>query len=108
MCVCVLGVCVCVCVCVCVYNKEEKQKINKKQPNELFIILHLILANSHIIFRFSQGSGIPYQTVTCVFNHNSFYANNQASDAVNKCNWNVHDKILWKPFNKKAIESLPR
>lgn len=48
----------------------------------------------------------PYHTVGCVFNHQSFYANNQPSDRVDVCQFHLGDEARWKSMSQDAILSV--
>ncbi|KAL4235276.1 Centrosomal protein of 76 kDa [Mactra antiquata] len=48
----------------------------------------------------------PYKTVGCVFNHHSFYANNQPIDSVDVCQFNLRDEARWKSMSNDAIMSV--
>ncbi|PAA62584.1 hypothetical protein BOX15_Mlig033726g2 [Macrostomum lignano] len=50
-----------------------------------------------------QQSQHPYTRIGCLFNHRSFYANNQASDAVASCRFDLDDSARWKPMSEEAI-----
>ncbi|GAB1597412.1 centrosomal protein of 76 kDa-like [Argonauta hians] len=49
---------------------------------------------------------VPFRTVGCVFNHRRFYANCQASDAVETCEFNLKVSTHWKAMSEKAIWSI--
>lgn len=48
----------------------------------------------------------PYRTVGCVFNHKSFYANIQPSDAVEFCDFILKNHTKWKPMSPNALSWL--
>ncbi|XP_033119568.1 centrosomal protein of 76 kDa-like [Anneissia japonica] len=48
----------------------------------------------------------PYRAIGCVFNHQSFYANNQPSDTVELCRFELHDDTLWKAMSVDAVQSV--
>ncbi|XP_048752411.1 centrosomal protein of 76 kDa-like [Ostrea edulis] len=48
----------------------------------------------------------PYKTIGCVFNHVSFYANNQPSDSVEVCKFNLSNEADWKSMSQDAILSV--
>lgn len=48
----------------------------------------------------------PYKTVGCVFNHQSFFANNQPSDSVDVCQFILGDEARWKSMSQDAILSV--
>lgn len=45
----------------------------------------------------------PYRTIGCAFNHQSFYANAQPSDAVSACRFVLSNESLWKSMSTEAI-----
>ncbi|GFS20157.1 centrosomal protein of 76 kDa-like [Elysia marginata] len=53
-----------------------------------------------------QRPKYPYKTIGCVFNHHSFYANSQASDSVDVCQFDLHNEAHWKSMSKDAIVSV--
>ncbi|GFN79292.1 centrosomal protein of 76 kda [Plakobranchus ocellatus] len=53
-----------------------------------------------------QRPKYPYKTVGCVFNHQCFYANSQASDSVDVCQFDLHNEAHWKSMSKDAIVSV--
>ncbi|KAL0963299.1 hypothetical protein UPYG_G00304330 [Umbra pygmaea] len=48
----------------------------------------------------------PYRTIGCVFNHKSFLANCQPSDAVELCVFDFHNQSLWKAMSEDALSSV--
>ncbi|XP_068179754.1 centrosomal protein of 76 kDa [Antennarius striatus] len=48
----------------------------------------------------------PYGTVGCVFNHRSFLANCQPSDAVAFCIFDFQNPSRWKPMSEEALKSV--
>ncbi|XP_052230366.1 centrosomal protein of 76 kDa-like [Dreissena polymorpha] len=48
----------------------------------------------------------PYKTVGCVYNHQSFYANNQPTDNIEVCQFNLRDDARWKSMSHDAIMSV--
>lgn len=48
----------------------------------------------------------PYRTVGCVFNHQSFFANCQPSDAVELCLFDLQNQSLWKAMSEEALKSV--
>lgn len=48
----------------------------------------------------------PYRTVGCVFNHQSFLANCQPSDAVELCVFDFQNQSLWKAMSEEALKSV--
>ena len=44
-----------------------------------------------------------YNTVGCVFNHRSFYANIQADDTVFNVRWNFDDELDWKAMEESQV-----
>lgn len=48
----------------------------------------------------------PYKTIGCVFNHQSFYANNQPTDSVEVCHFHLRDEARWKSMSQDAIMSV--
>ncbi|XP_039593874.1 centrosomal protein of 76 kDa isoform X1 [Polypterus senegalus] len=48
----------------------------------------------------------PYKTIGCVFNHQSFYANCQPSDAVELCVFDFSNESRWKAMSEEAIKSV--
>ncbi|XP_043923127.1 centrosomal protein of 76 kDa [Protopterus annectens] len=48
----------------------------------------------------------PYRTVGCVFNHQSFFANCQPSDAVELSVFDLRDESRWKAMSEEAIKSV--
>ncbi|XP_041375156.1 centrosomal protein of 76 kDa-like [Gigantopelta aegis] len=53
-----------------------------------------------------QRPRYPYKTVGCVFNHRSFFANSQASDSVEVCQFDLHNESHWKSMSEDAIVSV--
>jgi len=49
-----------------------------------------------------------YQTIGCVFNHKCFYANSQATDAVQSVSFDLADKALWVPMDSEVLAQVPR
>lgn len=47
-----------------------------------------------------------YRTVGCVFNHKSFLANCQPSDAVELCVFDLREPSLWKSMSEDALLSV--
>lgn len=56
----------------------------------------------------TQPSDLPFQRVHCLFNHRSFYANNQLADEVALVDFSLENPTCWKAMNERAIEVLPR
>lgn len=50
----------------------------------------------------------PYRTIGCVFNHQSFYANAQPSNAVSACRFDLSNESLWKAMSPEAIKYVDR
>lgn len=48
----------------------------------------------------------PYRTVGCVFNHASFLANCQPSDAVELCVFDFQNPSRWKAMSEEALKSV--
>ncbi|CAL8247909.1 unnamed protein product [Lota lota] len=48
----------------------------------------------------------PYRTVGCVFNHQSFLANCQPSDAVPLCVFDFQNPSRWKAMSEEALRSV--
>lgn len=48
----------------------------------------------------------PYRTVGCVFNHKTFLANCQPSDAVELCAFDFHNQSRWKVMSEEAVGSV--
>lgn len=48
----------------------------------------------------------PYNTVGCVFNHRSFYANVQPIQHVDTCCFNLKDQAKWKSMSEDAIQTV--
>lgn len=48
----------------------------------------------------------PYKTIGCVFNHQSFYANNQPSDHVEVCQFELRNESRWKSMSQDAMLSV--
>eukprot|EP00066_Takifugu_rubripes_P014335 XP_011603601.1 PREDICTED: centrosomal protein of 76 kDa isoform X3 [Takifugu rubripes] len=48
----------------------------------------------------------PYRTVGCVFNHLTFLANCQPSDAVNVCIFDFQNPSRWKAMSEEALKSV--
>uniref|UniRef100_A0A3Q2ZD87 Centrosomal protein of 76 kDa n=1 Tax=Kryptolebias marmoratus TaxID=37003 RepID=A0A3Q2ZD87_KRYMA len=48
----------------------------------------------------------PYRTVGCVFNHHSFLANCQPSDAVELCVFDFQNQSRWKAMSEDALKSV--
>uniref|UniRef100_A0A8C7I003 Centrosomal protein of 76 kDa n=1 Tax=Oncorhynchus kisutch TaxID=8019 RepID=A0A8C7I003_ONCKI len=48
----------------------------------------------------------PYRTIGCVFNHRSFLANCQPSDAVELCSFDFHNQSQWKVMSEEAVGSV--
>ncbi|XP_072317230.1 centrosomal protein of 76 kDa [Eucyclogobius newberryi] len=48
----------------------------------------------------------PYRTVGCVFNHQSFLANCQPSDAVELCIFDFQNQSRWKAMSEEALKSV--
>jgi centrosomal protein CEP76 len=48
-----------------------------------------------------------YRTISCVFNHKSFYGNIQADDRVTNTSFELETDMLWKPMDPAKIELLP-
>ncbi|CAH1779275.1 unnamed protein product [Owenia fusiformis] len=48
----------------------------------------------------------PYQTLGCVFNHTSFYANTQGTDTIGACQLDLHNQSHWKAMSADAIRSV--
>ncbi|XP_051921542.1 centrosomal protein of 76 kDa isoform X2 [Hippocampus zosterae] len=48
----------------------------------------------------------PYRTVGCVFNHQSFLANCQPSDAVELCVFDLQNQSRWKAMSEEALKSV--
>ncbi|RUS90786.1 hypothetical protein EGW08_001405 [Elysia chlorotica] len=53
-----------------------------------------------------QRPKYPYKTIGCIFNHQSFYANSQASDSVEVCQFDIHNEAHWKSMSSDAIVSV--
>lgn len=51
-------------------------------------------------------STYPYRTIGCVFNHKTFLANCQPSDAVELCVFDFADGSRWKAMSEEAIRSV--
>ncbi|XP_059920673.1 centrosomal protein of 76 kDa [Gadus macrocephalus] len=48
----------------------------------------------------------PYRTVGCVFNHQSFLANCQPTDAVPLCVFDLQNPSRWKAMSEEALRSV--
>ncbi|XP_068615984.1 centrosomal protein of 76 kDa isoform X2 [Brachionichthys hirsutus] len=48
----------------------------------------------------------PYRTVGCAFNHHSFLANCQPSDAVELCVFDFQNQCRWKAMSEEALKSV--
>ncbi|TRY84949.1 hypothetical protein DNTS_019027, partial [Danionella cerebrum] len=48
----------------------------------------------------------PYKTIGCVFNHKTFMANCQVSDAVETCVFDFTDGSRWKSMSEEALRSV--
>ncbi|XP_034071721.1 centrosomal protein of 76 kDa isoform X2 [Gymnodraco acuticeps] len=48
----------------------------------------------------------PYRTVGCVFNHYTFRANCQPSDAVELCVFDFQNQSRWKAMSQEALKSV--
>ncbi|XP_063342348.1 centrosomal protein of 76 kDa isoform X2 [Pelmatolapia mariae] len=48
----------------------------------------------------------PYRTVGCVFNHQTFLANCQPSDAVELCVFDFQNQSRWKAMSEEALKSV--
>uniref|UniRef100_A0A3P8W8W3 Centrosomal protein of 76 kDa n=1 Tax=Cynoglossus semilaevis TaxID=244447 RepID=A0A3P8W8W3_CYNSE len=48
----------------------------------------------------------PYRTVGCVFNHQTFLANCQPSDAVERCVFDFQNPSRWKAMSEEALKSV--
>lgn len=48
----------------------------------------------------------PYRTVGCVFNHQTFMANCQPSDAVELCVFDFQNQSRWKAMSEEALKSV--
>ncbi|KAM4735064.1 centrosomal protein of 76 kDa [Anableps anableps] len=48
----------------------------------------------------------PYRTVGCVFNHQTFLANCQPSDAVELCIFDFQNQSRWKAMSEEALKSV--
>lgn len=48
----------------------------------------------------------PYRTVGCVFNHQTFLANCQPSDAVELCVFDFQNQSRWKSMSEEALKSV--
>ncbi|XP_056142658.1 centrosomal protein of 76 kDa [Lampris incognitus] len=48
----------------------------------------------------------PYLTVGCVFNHQTFLANCQPSDAVELCVFDLQNQSHWKAMSEEALRSV--
>uniref|UniRef100_A0A8C9R713 Centrosomal protein of 76 kDa n=1 Tax=Scleropages formosus TaxID=113540 RepID=A0A8C9R713_SCLFO len=48
----------------------------------------------------------PYRTVGCVFNHRTFLANCQPSDAVELCIFDFQDQSRWKAMSEEALRAV--
>ncbi|KAK2844111.1 hypothetical protein Q5P01_010770 [Channa striata] len=48
----------------------------------------------------------PYRTVGCVFNHQTFLANCQPSDAVDLCVFDFQNQSRWKSMSEEALNSV--
>ncbi|XP_038162165.1 centrosomal protein of 76 kDa [Cyprinodon tularosa] len=51
-------------------------------------------------------SSAPYRTVGCVFNHQTFLANCQPSDAVELCVFDFQNPSRWKAMSEEALKSV--
>uniref|UniRef100_A0A3Q3KZA2 Centrosomal protein of 76 kDa n=1 Tax=Mastacembelus armatus TaxID=205130 RepID=A0A3Q3KZA2_9TELE len=48
----------------------------------------------------------PYRTLGCVFNHHTFLANCQPSDAVELCIFDFQNQSRWKAMSEEALKSV--
>ncbi|XP_076112649.1 centrosomal protein of 76 kDa-like [Mytilus galloprovincialis] len=48
----------------------------------------------------------PYKTIGCVFNHQSFYGNNQPSEHVDVSHFELGNESRWKPMSQDAVLSV--
>ncbi|XP_065675020.1 centrosomal protein of 76 kDa-like isoform X1 [Hydra vulgaris] len=48
----------------------------------------------------------PFVTIGCLFNHETFYANSQPTDAINMCSFDIHNQAHWKSMSFDAIKSV--
>jgi centrosomal protein CEP76 len=59
--------------------------------------------------RFLQNSDKhSYQTIGCVFNHESFYANIQQSDNVRICKFDLENEAHWKSMSRMKLSLTKR
>lgn len=49
-----------------------------------------------------------YRRLACVFNHQTFYANKQRDDRVDRCSFNVLDDMRWKAMDERLISALQK
>ncbi len=55
----------------------------------------------------SKNSKMPnYGSIGCCFNHKSFFANKQASDAVSHCNFSFEDRNIWKGMDPEILMGI--
>jgi hypothetical protein len=50
----------------------------------------------------------PFKTVGCCFNHSNFYANIQPIDHIDKCDFALEKRTLWKSVSPEKISLLER
>jgi centrosomal protein CEP76 len=58
--------------------------------------------------RSGVSPSFPFARIHCLFNHRSFYANNQLEDEVALVDFNLENPASWKAMNERAIEVLQR
>lgn len=51
---------------------------------------------------------VPYQLLSCVFNHQKFYANIQPSDAVKNCFLDLENEQHWKCMPADKLAPIPK
>lgn len=56
----------------------------------------------------SSSSSFPFQHLHCLFNHTSFYANNQLEDDCRLLDYTLENPASWKAMNQRALSVLPR
>ncbi|KAH9600427.1 CEP76 [Trypanosoma melophagium] len=90
---------------------------NKKGKTVIFVVSRKrIGSNSFDVMlwepttgdRFSLTDAHPYETIGCMFNHRSFYANIQQSDVVVTTSFDLDNEELWKPLNPLKLRMIPK
>eukprot|EP00818_Percolomonas_sp_WS_P007327 CAMPEP_0117438002 /NCGR_PEP_ID=MMETSP0759-20121206/1823_1 /TAXON_ID=63605 /ORGANISM="Percolomonas cosmopolitus, Strain WS" /LENGTH=620 /DNA_ID=CAMNT_0005229669 /DNA_START=104 /DNA_END=1963 /DNA_ORIENTATION=- len=59
-------------------------------------------------YKLGSSKSIKYQSIGCVFNHESFFANIQRTDDVTDCQYDLENERHWKSMSRMKLSLVPK